>query len=84
MTKWMAGYYGKYNIRTNAICPGGYDPELKNHPKFSAFYKTYEDHNPMRRWADDYDIKGPVIFLASDASGYVNGATLIMDGGWTI
>lgn len=84
MTKYMAGYYGKYNIRTNVICPGGYDPELKNHPKFSGFVKTYEDHNPMHRWATDYDIKGPVVFLASDASGYVNGATVVMDGGWTI
>ncbi|OGO81155.1 MAG: hypothetical protein A2Y21_01870 [Clostridiales bacterium GWC2_40_7] len=84
MTKYMAGYYGKYNIRTNVICPGGYDPKLKNHPRFSGFYKTYEDHNPMHRWAADYDIKGPVVFLASDASGYVNGATVVMDGGWSI
>lgn len=84
MTKYMAGCYGKYNIRTNVICPGGYDPELKRHPRFSRFYKTYEEHNPMHRWAADHDIKGPVIFLASEASGYVNGATVVMDGGWTI
>lgn len=84
MTRWMAGYYGKYGIRTNVICPGGYDPELKNNAKFSGFYKTYEEHNPLGRWANDFDIKGPAIFLASDASGYVNGATVVMDGGWTI
>lgn len=83
-TKWMAAYYGKHNIRVNCICPGGYNPALADHPERSAFVKTYEDNCPLGRWATDYDIKGPVVFLASDASGYVTGHTLVMDGGWTI
>jgi len=81
-TKWCAGKYGRDNIRSNAICPGGYDPALKDsgHP----FYETYIKHNPLGRWAQAHDVKGPVVFLASEASAYVTGATLVMDGGWTI
>lgn len=80
LTKYMAGCYGKYNIRVNCIAPGGYHPGLAS----SQFHKVYIDHVPLQRWADDDDIKGPVVFLASDAANYVTGATLVMDGGWTI
>ena len=79
-TKYMAGYCGKYNIRVNCIAPGGY----WEGPTDDPFYKTYMEHCPLGRWADENDIKGPVAFLASDAAGYVTGATLAMDGGWTI
>ena len=81
-TKWCAGKYGCDNIRSNVICPGGYDPNISSsgHP----FFETYKRHNPMGRWADAYDMKGPVVFLASGAAAYVNGATLVVDGGWTI
>lgn len=80
LTKYMAGRYGKYGIRTNTIAPGGY-PEL---PPDNPFTQVYKDNNPLHRWANEDDIKGPVCFLASDAAGYVNGDTLVMDGGWTI
>lgn len=80
LTKYMAGRYGQYGIRTNTIAPGGY-PELSADNPFS---QTYKEHNPLHRWANEDDIKGPVCFLASDAASYVNGDTLVMDGGWTI
>jgi NAD(P)-dependent dehydrogenase (short-subunit alcohol dehydrogenase family) len=83
VTKWMAGFYGKNNIRVNCICPGGYNPHMDNNLK-PAFVQTYIDNCPLKRWANEDDIKGPVVFLASDASGYVTGLTLTMDGGWTI
>lgn len=83
LTKYMAGCYGKYNIRVNCIAPGGYS-SLKPGQEGSQFHKVYIEHVPLQRWANDDDIKGPVAFLASDASGYVTGATLVMDGGWTI
>ena len=67
-----------------AIVTGGYSPSMSNHPDKKAFVQAQIDHCPLHRWASDDDIKGPVAFLASDASGYVTGATLVMDGGWTI
>ena len=84
LTKYMAGRYGKHGIRVNCIAPGGYSPSLANNPDKQEFVKNYIDNCPLHRWASEDDIKGPVAFLASDAAGYVTGATLVMDGGWTI
>ena len=84
MTKYMAGRYGKHNIRVNCIAPGGFNPGLAEDPDKKAFQKTYIDNCPLGCWANEDDIKGPVAFLASDAAGYITGATLVMDGGWTI
>ena len=81
MTKYMAGRYGKHHIRVNCIAPGGFNPNLDSD---NPFVKTYIENCPLGCWATEDDIKGPVAFLASDASGYVTGATLVMDGGWTI
>lgn len=80
MTKYMAGRYGKDGIRVNCICPGGYSTSTGK----EGFWQTYVDNCPLHRWAGDDDLKGPIAFLASDASGYVTGATLVVDGGWTI
>lgn len=84
MTKYMAGRYGKHHIRVNCIAPGGYNPALSDNPDTKAFYDTYVENCPLGCFASEDDIKGPVVFLASDASNYVTGATLVMDGGWTI
>ena len=84
LTKYMAGRYGKHNIRVNCIAPGGFDPGLADNPDKQAFQKTYIENCPLGRWANEDDIKGPVAFLASDAAAYITGATLVMDGGWTI
>ncbi len=84
LTKYMAGRYGKHGIRVNCIAPGGFNPGLANDAEKSAFQKTYIDNCPLGCWANEDDIKGPVVFLASQAAGYVTGATLVMDGGWTI
>ena len=84
LTKYMAGRYGQYGIRVNCIAPGGFNPGLSDDPMKKQFVANYIENCPLHRWANDDDIKGPVIFLASEASGYVTGATLVMDGGWTI
>jgi len=84
MTKYMAGRYGKHHIRVNCIAPGGFNPTLADNPDTRAFYDTYIENCPLHSFANEDDIKGPVVFLASDASNYVTGATLVMDGGWTI
>lgn len=84
MTKYMAGRYGKHGIRVNSIAPGGFNPNITDDPDKKAFAKTYIENCPLGCWANEDDIKGPVCFLASDAANYITGATLVMDGGWTI
>ena len=84
LTKYMAGRYGKHHIRVNCIAPGGFDPGLSDNPAKSQFVTNYIENCPLRCWANEDDIKGPVVFLASKAANYVTGATLVMDGGWTI
>ena len=84
LTKYMAGRYGKHHIRVNCIAPGGFNPGLADDPDQKAFVDTYIANTPLGCWASYDDIKGPVAFLASDAANYVTGATLVMDGGWTI
>jgi NAD(P)-dependent dehydrogenase (short-subunit alcohol dehydrogenase family) len=81
-TKWMAAFYGKKGIRVNCVSPGGYNPGLA--PERPEFFARYEKKCPLGRWAEWDDIKGPVVFLASEASRYVNGDNLVMDGGFTI
>lgn len=84
LTKYMAGRYGKHHIRVNCIAPGGFNPGLSDDPDKKAFVDTYIANCPLGCWATEDDIKGPVVFLASEAANYVTGATLVMDGGWTI
>jgi NAD(P)-dependent dehydrogenase (short-subunit alcohol dehydrogenase family) len=84
LTKYMAGRYGKHHIRVNCIAPGGFNPGLAEDPDKKVFVDTYIANTPLGCWASYDDIKGPVAFLASDAAAYVTGATLVMDGGWTI
>ena len=84
LTKYMAGRYGKHHIRVNCIAPGGFNPGLSDDPIKKDFVKNYIDNCPLGCWANEDDIKGPVVFLASKAANYVTGATLVMDGGWTI
>lgn len=84
LTKYMAGRYGKHHIRVNCIAPGGFNPGLSEDPIRKAFVDNYIENCPLGCWANEDDIKGPVVFLASKAANYITGATLVMDGGWTI
>mgnify|MGYP001573231993 CR=1 FL=1 len=78
-TRFLAAYGGRYNIRVNSISPGGV---WNNQP--AQFVRRYVDKVPLDRMADKEDIAGGVIYLASDASKYVTGHNLIIDGGWSI
>lgn len=83
LTKNIAAEYGEYNIQTNAIGPGYIETpqtapiRVDGHP-FNDFIigKT-----PAARWGTTDDLKGPAVFLASEASDFVNGHTLFVDGG---
>lgn len=82
-TKWLANYYGKYNIRANCISPGGYGPGVAKLVGKDEFVENYKRLTPLGRFADDNDIKGPVVFMASDAAAFITGHNLLVDGGWT-
>lgn len=79
LTYDVAAYLGPYGIRVNAISPGGFE---RTQP--AAFIRDYSDATMLRRMGrQGYDLKGAVVFLASDASGYVTGHNMLVDGGFT-
>jgi gluconate 5-dehydrogenase len=79
MTRDMAVYLARYNIRVNCISPGGF---WRGHSE--RFTRQYSDQVPMGRMGQDgKELKGPVTFLASEASSYVTGINLPVDGGLT-
>lgn len=77
-TRYLACYYGKQGVRANCISPGGY---YNDQPE--PFVERYNQRCPLGRMLGNEDIKGAVVFLASDASEYVTGHNLLVDGGWT-
>jgi len=77
-TRYLTCYYGKAGIRANCISPGGY---FNQQPE--AFVRRYSERVPLGRMMGHEDLQGAVVFLASDASAYVTGANLLVDGGWT-
>lgn len=78
LTKFLATTYGSKGIRTNTLTLGGI---LNEHDV--KFQENYGARTPLGRMANPEEATGPLVFLASDASGYMNGANLIIDGGWT-
>lgn len=81
LTKYLASYLGPHGIRVNAISPGGV---FDNQPE--SFVKKYVEKVRLapQRMAKQEDIAGALLFLFSDASAYITGQNIIVDGGWTI
>jgi NAD(P)-dependent dehydrogenase (short-subunit alcohol dehydrogenase family) len=78
-TRFVASYYGARGVRCNCVSPGGFRTEKMP----DAFVRNYSRHTFLGRLAGPTDLKGIVVFLTSDASSYVTGANIPVDGGYT-
>ena len=79
LTKYLATYWAEHNVRVNALSPGG----VKTNQD-AEFVKRLESRIPMNRMASEIDYQAALIFLLSDASAYMTGQNLVMDGGRSV
>jgi NAD(P)-dependent dehydrogenase (short-subunit alcohol dehydrogenase family) len=81
-TKDLACKWAAHNIQVNAIAPGWFPTHMSNRI-LERYKELFLSHIPLRRFGNEHDLKGAAVFLASDASNYVTGHVLVVDGGQT-
>lgn len=77
-TRFLASYYGSQGIRVNVLCPGGIEAGQP-----ASFVSAYSKRTALGRLAQVNEMGPPVVFMASEASSYITGAVIPIDGGWT-
>jgi len=86
LTRQIASYYGEFNIRINTIVPGGLLGHVagSSQSQETKFLVRYSQKVPMKRLGRAEEIASTALFLASEASSYISGSKIVVDGGWTI
>ena len=83
LTRHLAAQWGARGVRVNALAPGYFPTELTGGLNDPSFVASIETKSLLGRTPSIGELDGPLLFLASDASSYVTGHTLVVDGGWT-
>lgn len=80
LTRYLASYYGKYNVRVNCVSPGGILDVTHQNP---SFIKKYSEKSPLKRLGQSEEIAPAIAFLLSEDASFITGHNLMVDGGWT-
>lgn len=83
LTKALANEWAKFGVNVNAIAPGYIETDMSTGiTEDEIRYHQISERIPAERWGSPDDFKGSVVFLASEASNYIHGHVLTVDGGW--
>ena len=83
LTRHLAAVWGQDGVRVNALAPGYFPTELTGFLADPVFAQSIRDRTLLGRVPEPGELDGPLLFLATDASSYMTGQALVIDGGWT-